>query len=130
MEGSPTLLITFTNEDLMDTETPYDDPLAITLIVGNCEVKCILVDNGSSTNIMSLDAFTHMRFARKDLKPFEHFLFGFSGYPILLEGLITLPMKEGVTLKQITAMMEFLMVRTSTSYNAILGPFPSPITKR
>lgn len=43
--------ITFTSNDMYQTH-PHDDALVVILKVGNCLIKCILVDNGSSTNVI------------------------------------------------------------------------------
>ncbi|KAK3029812.1 hypothetical protein RJ639_038254 [Escallonia herrerae] len=46
VEPAPT--ISFYNEDVGDIKAPHDDPLVITLRVGNFNMKRILVNNGSS----------------------------------------------------------------------------------
>ena len=43
--------ITFIDEDAGEIQTPYDDATVISLIIVNYEVKCILVDNESSTDV-------------------------------------------------------------------------------
>ncbi|KAK3026398.1 hypothetical protein RJ639_042608 [Escallonia herrerae] len=50
IESAPT--ISFSDDDVGDTRTPHDDPLVVTLRVGNFDMKRILVDNGSSAEVL------------------------------------------------------------------------------
>ena len=49
--------IIFTDEDLKELRTPHDDPIVVSLTVANYDVKCILIDNGSSADILFYDTF-------------------------------------------------------------------------
>ncbi|KAK6117276.1 hypothetical protein DH2020_048987 [Rehmannia glutinosa] len=57
--------IRFTDEDLEGILTPHDDPMVVSLTIANYEVKRVLVDNGSSIDILFYDAFEN----RELLKP-------------------------------------------------------------
>lgn len=52
--------ITFEVRDLESISFPYDDALVISAIIANFEVKMILVDNGSVTNVLSHESFIQM----------------------------------------------------------------------
>ena len=52
--------ISFTAKEQEKVLTPYHDALVISFIVANCLVKRILVDNGSSDNIIFRDAYKDM----------------------------------------------------------------------
>ncbi|KAK3008991.1 hypothetical protein RJ639_015154 [Escallonia herrerae] len=56
----PVTAITFSYEDSKDIKTPHDDPLVIAIKAGNFDVKRILIDNGSSTEILFYDALKKM----------------------------------------------------------------------
>ncbi|KAK3007731.1 hypothetical protein RJ639_014782 [Escallonia herrerae] len=56
----PVAAITFFEEDSKDIQTPHDDPLVITVRAGNFDVKRVLIDNGSSAEILFFDAFKKM----------------------------------------------------------------------
>ncbi|KAH7848431.1 hypothetical protein Vadar_002676 [Vaccinium darrowii] len=45
-------LITFSQEDEVEVIYPHDDPLVITMVVANYRIKRILVDTGSSADVM------------------------------------------------------------------------------
>ena len=56
----PGPVISFSDEDLDHVQLPHDDALVITGLVANREVHRILVDNGSSTDILFFKAFEKM----------------------------------------------------------------------
>jgi len=45
-------VITFTNADFRGMDPEQDDPMVITIEVANCLVRKILIDQGSSTDIL------------------------------------------------------------------------------
>ena len=49
--------ISFTPEDFEGIIFPHDDPLVITVRISNKNVHRVLVDSGSSANILFMDAF-------------------------------------------------------------------------
>ena len=49
--------ITFTKNDLERVQHPYSDPLVIQLKMNNYDVKRILVETGSSVEVMYYDLF-------------------------------------------------------------------------
>ena len=56
--------ITFSDSDLEGCQHPHDDPLVIRAVVANKTVHLVLVDNGSSTNIIFASAFDKMGIGR------------------------------------------------------------------
>ena len=56
------LKIEFTDEDLAGVHLPYEDALVVTLRVANFDVWQVLIDNGSSVNVMFLDTLRKMDF--------------------------------------------------------------------
>lgn len=51
------LPITFSMEDARGVSQPHDDPLVVTLVISNYLTCRILIDNGSSADILYLPAF-------------------------------------------------------------------------
>ena len=49
--------ILFSEEDVRGVKQPHDDPLVIMLMIEGFNTKRILVDNGSSADIIYLSAF-------------------------------------------------------------------------
>ncbi|XP_031099734.1 uncharacterized protein LOC116003935 [Ipomoea triloba] len=76
-------------------------------------VRRVLVDTGSSVNILYLEVFERLGLQRNKLKPVKTPLAGFTGDSIESEGSIRLPVEIGT--------LEFVVVNLSCSYNMILG---------
>ena len=53
--------ITFTNEDAERVHHPFDDAIVITLLIADYTTRRVLVDNGSSANILYYPTFQQMR---------------------------------------------------------------------
>ena len=49
--------ITFSDSDIEGYQHPYDDPLVIRAVVANKAIHRVLVDNGSSANIIFTSTF-------------------------------------------------------------------------
>ncbi|KAK3031167.1 hypothetical protein RJ639_035190 [Escallonia herrerae] len=118
-EPAPT--ISFSDDDVGDTRTPHDDPLVVTLRVGNFDVKRILVDNGSSAEVLFYEAFQRMNIPSDRLRKIDTPLYGFSNHPVICEGIIALPVTVGAPLNQAKLMLDFVVVRVPSAYNEILG---------
>ncbi|KAK2998691.1 hypothetical protein RJ639_024511 [Escallonia herrerae] len=67
----PAQTISFSDDDVGDTRIPHDDPLVVTLRVGNFDVKRILVDNGSSAEVLFYDAFQRMNIPSNRLRKID-----------------------------------------------------------
>lgn len=51
------LAITFTDEDAYGIQQPHDDALVVTMVVANYVTYGILIDSGSSSDILYWPAF-------------------------------------------------------------------------
>ncbi|KAK3021960.1 hypothetical protein RJ639_045655 [Escallonia herrerae] len=111
-EPAPT--ISFSDDDVGDTRTPHDDPLVVTLRVGNFDVKRILVDNGSSVEVLFYEAFQRMNIPSDRLRKIDTPLYGFSNHPVVCEGIIALPVTVGALPNQAKLMLDFVVVAVST----------------
>ena len=113
--------ITFTDEDAERVHHPHDNAIVITLIIVNYTTRRVLVDNGSSANILYYPAFQQMRLGRDQLRLVNLPLVGFDGMKVQPVGTITLPVMEGAYPQQVAKDVNFLVVDCSSSYNAIIG---------
>ncbi|XP_074342482.1 uncharacterized protein LOC141680053 [Apium graveolens] len=99
-DSLPSLM--FDESDKRNIREPQQDGLVISLPVGNCLIKRILVDNGSAANIMMLRTLTQMGLAESDMIKKSTTLVGFSGETKRTLGEITLPTyAQGVNLLEI-----------------------------
>ncbi|KAK3019375.1 hypothetical protein RJ639_003955 [Escallonia herrerae] len=117
----PAQTISFSDDDVGDTRIPHDDPLVVTLRVGNFDVKRILVDNGSSAEVLFYEAFQRMNIPSDRLRKIDTPLYGFSNHPVACEGIIALPVTVGAPPNQAKLMLDFVVVRVPSAYNAIWG---------
>ena len=113
--------ITFSDSDLEGCQHPHDDPLVICAIVANTTVHWVLVDNGSSADIIFASAFDKMGIRREQLEPVSTHLRGFSGEKVLPLGSIQLVLTLGEPPCQATTTTRFLIVDTPSAYNMLLG---------
>ena len=113
--------ITFSDSDLEGCQHPHDNPLVIRAVVANKRVHWVLVDNGSSTDIIFASAFDKMGIGREKLEPVSTHLRGFSGEKILPLGSIQLVLTLGDPPCKATTTMRFLVVDAPSAYNMLLG---------
>ena len=113
--------ITFSDSNLKGCQHPHDDPLVIRAIVANTTVHRVLVDNGSSADIIFASAFDKMGIGREKLEPVGTHLRGFSGEKVLPLGSIQLVLTLGEPPCQATTTARFLIVDAPSAYNMLLG---------
>ena len=113
--------ITFSDSDLEECQHPYDDPLVIRAVVANKTVHRVLVDNGSSADIIFASAFDKMGIGRERMEPVSTHLRGFSGEKVLPLGSIQLVLTLGDPPCQATTTARFLVVDAPSAYNMLLG---------
>ena len=61
--------ITFSDLDMEGCKHPHDDPLVIREVVANKTIHQVLVDNGSSADIIFASTFDKMGIGRERLEP-------------------------------------------------------------
>jgi hypothetical protein len=83
-EGSQDQSISFSNSDLRDVQLPHNDPLVVTLRIGNFDVRRVLIDQGSFAEVMYQDCIRSSALGEADLTSFASPVFGFSGNPSYL----------------------------------------------
>ena len=113
--------ITFSDLDLEGCQHPHYDPLVVHAIVANKTVHRVLVDNGSSADIIFALAFDKMGIGREKLEPVNTHLRGFSREKVLALGSIQLVLTLGEPPCQATTTARFLVVNAPSTYNMLLG---------
>lgn len=91
------------------------------MTVGNYNTHCILIDNGSSVDILFMQAFEKMKLDRSKIIPVTTPLVGFTGERILPIGTITLPVIVGTFPKERNLLVNFFIVDQPSAYNSIIG---------
>jgi hypothetical protein len=85
------VLLTFIEEDFKLKSTSLNDAMVIEVNIGGWVIRKILVDNGSSADILFLKTFEKMNLTQHMLHPPEYPLQGFGGKPIKPVGKVSLP---------------------------------------
>ena len=112
--------ISFTEEDARRLHHPHDDALVINLSIADFNTWRVLVDNGSSIDIFYHPAFQQMRINKERLLLWDP-LVRFGSTKVFPVGSITLPVTIGTYPQQITKEISFLVVKFSSTNNAING---------
>ena len=115
------IAITFSDSDLEGCQHLHDDPLVIKAVVANKTIHWVLVDNGSSIDIIFASAFDRMGIGREKVEPISTHLRGFSREKVLPLRSIQLVLTLGDPPCQATTEVKFLIVDAPSAYNMLLG---------
>ncbi|XP_027936375.1 uncharacterized protein LOC114191403 [Vigna unguiculata] len=116
-----TPVISFTDEDRADVVPHEDDPVVISVIAMGRWVHQVLVDQGSSADVLFWDAFAGLGVPMDQLRPFDGVLVGFAGDSVEVRGYTDLrtTFSDGEAAKTIT--VRYIVVKSTSSYNVLLG---------
>ena len=110
-------ILSFSEEDKIETIQPHDDALLITLRIGNYDVKRVIVDGGIGVEVMYPDLYKGLGLKSKDLMPYNSLLMSFDGKLVIPKGMIRLPIQTGPEIVEVN----FIVVDTYSLYTAIVG---------
>ncbi|GAV63997.1 LOW QUALITY PROTEIN: hypothetical protein CFOL_v3_07515, partial [Cephalotus follicularis] len=113
-------VISFSEVDYEEVRLPHDDPVAVTLQVELFTMKRILIDSGSSMDILYKHAFDQLRIPADQLRPVKTPLVSFAREMVHPLGSIDFLVLAGTT-PCTQVQMTFLVVDTPSPYNAIIG---------
>jgi hypothetical protein len=119
--------IAFSSVDFGLTRFPLDDALVLALKMkpttegSSRRVKRVLIDTGNSVDIMYKSTFDQIGLLVMDLSPMLTPLISFSGDTLYSLGIILLEVQFRSQSCSLTLKLTFLVVETSSAYNAILG---------
>ena len=115
--GAPKLVLSFIDNEDSTLINPHHDALVISLLIANCKIKRILIDNSSSINIIFLNALREMKIDESHVHRHSIVLVDFSGEQKFTLGDITLP----VYAARVNLHITFIMLDSPSAYNVILG---------
>ena len=87
--------ITFTAEDSDGTDAKPNDAIVVGVQIAHRDVLRVMIENGSSADILSARVYDELQLDRKDLEPFHVPLKGFGGAEVRSLGTVKLPVKFG-----------------------------------
>ncbi|GMN66700.1 hypothetical protein TIFTF001_035760 [Ficus carica] len=113
--------ITFTDEEADRLLHPHNDALVGEIRVADNVIRRVLIDSGSSADVMFMDAFSRLKIGGAVLTPIQTPLYGFAGECVRAFGTINLPVAIGDGPEMVARMVEFIVVDRPSAYNVILG---------
>ncbi|CAL9000871.1 unnamed protein product, partial [Prunus brigantina] len=113
--------ITFSGEEEKGIIFPHSDPMIIRADISDFDVGRILIDTGSSVNVLFADAFNGLGIGHQSLNKEITPLLSFSGDVVEPIGSIQLPLTIGSGQRRAFIYTHFLIVSCPTAYNAIIG---------
>ena len=108
--------ISFDDADTEGVTTPHNDALVISLLVHDTNVKRVLIDPGSSVNIILLRVLREMQ-AEDKMIPKAHTLSGFDNSSVVTKGEVILTTFAAGVVKE----TKFQVVDMEMAYNMIMG---------
>ncbi|XP_028065577.1 uncharacterized protein LOC114268587 [Camellia sinensis] len=87
--------ITFDNSDRIGITVPHIDPLVIELCVNRFTIERVLIDQGSTSEVMYYKTFIKLGLNESNLSPAPYPLFSFNANPEYPLGKIILPVRAG-----------------------------------
>ena len=110
------LVMGFSDKDKIGTIQPHDDALVITLRIGGYDVKRVMVDQGSTVEIMYPDLYKGMNLKAADLTPYSSPLVSFEGKIIIPNGQVRLLVQIGSEVVEV----DFIIVDAYSPYTTIV----------
>jgi hypothetical protein len=93
------LTLSLSEEDEIGILMPHDDVLVVIITMVEHDIHQILVENGSSANILYWPVLKQMNIDWERIKLFESPLVGFAREKVQSIGLISLPIIAGIALE-------------------------------
>ncbi|XP_021727147.1 uncharacterized protein LOC110694275 [Chenopodium quinoa] len=119
--GTLFLEVVISEKDSGGVRRPHDDPIVIECKVANQRVGRILIDTGSSSDLISHKCLTKLKYRPENMQPVSHPLVGFGGGVVHSIGQVDLPVRLGERGEGRHMVIRFLVVEELTAYNMILG---------
>ncbi|XP_017415437.2 uncharacterized protein LOC108326436 [Vigna angularis] len=113
--------IAFTDADFHASDPDHDDPMDVTVKIARYDVSKVLVDQGSSVNILYWSTFKKMDLSEDLIAPSNKQIVGFSGERVDTRGYLDLRTRLGTCRDAPELRVRFLLVEANTSYNALIG---------
>ncbi|XP_026449814.1 uncharacterized protein LOC113349979 [Papaver somniferum] len=109
--------LTFSPDHIEEDMEGHNDPLVLTLPVSGWDVKKILIDGGSSVNVLFYDTFKRIKLTDEQLMSSYYTIYGFNGAATKPLRDIVLEVKAG----PMKVSTRFSIVYAPSPYNAIIG---------
>ena len=118
---NPDVDLVFTKANRQDVVSHDINPVVILVVTTGRRVHRVLVDQGSSTNVMFWSTFNKLQLSPDQLRPYTSCLYGFAGDQVEVCGHIELrtTFTNGTTSRIVN--IRYLIVNALSAYNILLG---------
>ncbi|XP_015949800.2 uncharacterized protein LOC107474674 [Arachis duranensis] len=120
-DKDPDVTISFNQADFRSASPNLDDPVVISIQVGELLVRKTLLDPGSSADVLFYSTFIKMKLSEKLIQPSSGELIGFSGERVPIMGHIWLKTTMGEIPMSKSIDIQYLIVDCYSPYNIIIG---------
>ena len=111
------LVLSFSDVDKLGTIQPHDDVLVVMLRISGYDVKRVMIDQGSATEIMYPDLYKGLGLKPENLTTYKSPLVSFEGKMVVFKGQIRLPVQVGTDVVK----EDFIVVDAFSPYTTIVG---------
>jgi len=113
--------LVFTRADIRDVVPHDNDPVVISMVTAGRKVHRVLVDQGSSADVMFWTTFNKLQLSPNLLRPYTGCLYGFPDNPVEVRGYLELrtTFTDGAASR--TESIRYLVVNADSSYDILLG---------
>jgi len=113
--------LVFIRADLQDVVPHDNDPVVISIVTAGRKVHSVLVDQGSSANVMFWSTFNKLQLSPDLLRPYTGCLYGFADNPVEVRGYLELrtTFTDGAASR--IESIWYLVVNANSAYNILLG---------
>ncbi|KAJ1383904.1 hypothetical protein SESBI_42974 [Sesbania bispinosa] len=116
--------MTFSDDDFKGITPHEHDPMVIEVTMATHKVHRVLLDQGSSTDIMYWSTFMRLGLAQELLLPFSRAMIRFAGDSVEVKGYVDLLTSFGLRPNSKVVRVKSLLVNAPSSYNVIMGRAP------
>ncbi|XP_068503722.1 uncharacterized protein [Phaseolus vulgaris] len=120
-DQSPEPNLFFTKADLQDVVPHDNDPMVISVVMEGRKVHRVLVNQGSSTNVMFWSTFNKLLLSIDQLRPYDGCLYGFIGDQVEVRGHMEIRTTFTYGTASRTINIRYLVVNAPSVYNILLG---------
>ncbi|CAN1139542.1 Transposon Ty3-I Gag-Pol polyprotein, partial [Linum perenne] len=111
----------FSEEDMARVGGPSLEAMVIQVITHNSRVERVMVDEGSSADIILWELYKKMNLPASLLRQTKTTISGFSGHTVPIKGIATMAITIGDGDLQVTRSIDFHVMDCQSTYNMILG---------
>jgi len=118
--------ITFTDDDFHGLDHQQDDPMVITVEIENYAIKKVLIDQGSSVDILYWATYQKLQLPNTTMVPYDELIYGFSGEKVSIPFFAMAPKQRQFLSDSLSSTRPRLIMSSSVDLHSTLLALSSP----